>query len=219
MLRNPILLAIILATGQTLSAKTLSFPEYGFSIDLPSTWHAVDPPPAHTACSIQTADGLKGLVLMSSHFSKDKLPTALEDMANGIKEAAKAKGCKIQNERELTISGMPTRAFTTQISDTVSIVSYMGLADDVGYSLQGFSKTSDAGTDTDITAVVNTFRLLPKAESPQKPERSDDTAYRFGHVVGRGAMILFVLGLFWILLSKPGGKKKLSNRDCAPDDR
>lgn len=123
-------------------------------------------------------------------------------MVNGAKNAAKAKGCEIQNEHQLTINGVPMHAYTTQIADTVSIASYMGFADDVGFSLQGYSKTSDAGADAEITTVLNSFRVLSKTESRPKVAQPDDTAFRFGYVVGCVATLLFVLGLFWMIISK-----------------
>jgi hypothetical protein len=51
-----------------------------------------------------------------------------------------------------------------------SMVTYVASAGGFAYILQGGSKTTDTGTDPEVTAIVNSFRLLtPKSPSSRKP--------------------------------------------------
>lgn len=146
---------------------------------------------------------------MASKFEGNQLSTALEKMVSGAKKSAGEQGIAIQNEKSFSINGVPFHAFTANIPNSVSIVSYMGLAGNVGYSFQGFSKVSDAGSDPEISNMVHSFKLLTPPTAVVASNHSDKTAFQFGTIVGKVAMGLFAVGLLGVIISR--AKKKQSD--------
>ena len=78
----------------------------------------------------------------------------------------------------------------------------MGLADNIGFTLQGFSKTSDAGLDREIINFVSSFKLINKSTLLSSGNDPDNEAFKFGAIIGRIAVVVFIIGAFWIFITK-----------------
>ena len=181
-----------------LTAETMQFREFKFSVDSPSSGQAVNPPPANTIAFVQSIDKSKGLVIMAFKFPENKLSTALLEMTSGAKKSAIKQGMTVKSEKEISIDGVPFQTFSTTMPNGVSIVSYMGLAENIGFTLQGFSKTSDAGLDREIMNFVSSFKLINKSTLLSSGNDPDNEAFKFGAIIGRIAVVVFIIGAFWI---------------------
>lgn len=202
MLRKLLLPAALVLLSLRSSAETLEFRDFGFSLESPSSWQAKNPPPNDTIGFIQNPDGSKGFVIMAFRLEKERLSNALDGMIDGARKNFVKAGSEIRHEKAFSINGVPFKTITAQMPTGVSIVSNMGLAGDIGYSLQGFSKVSDAGTDAEIAAIANSFIRLNRTPPASGNTQPDRTAYRFGQLAGTVAGVVFIGGLIWILISK-----------------
>lgn len=201
-----LLLTFAFAQLSPLAGETMQFREFNFTLESPSSWQAVNPPPANAIGFTQSTDKSKGLVIMAFKFPENKLSTALQEMIRGAKESAIKQGISVQNEKSISIADVPFQVFTTTMPNGVSIVSYMGLADNIGFSLQGFSKTSDAGLDPEITNFASSFKLINKSTLLGSGNKPDNEAFRFGTIVGRIAVCVFIIGALWIFITKKKNK-------------
>lgn len=199
---NLLLIIFGFSPSSPLAAETMQFREFNFSVDSPSSWQAVNPPPANTIAFIQSINKSKGLVIMAFRFPENKLSTALLEMTSRAKKTATKQGMTIKNEKKNLIDGVSFQAFSTTMPNGVSIVSYMGLADNIGFTLQGFSKTSDAGLDREIINFVSSFKLINKSTLLSSGNDPDNEAFKFGAIIGRIAVVVFIIGAFWIFITK-----------------
>lgn len=203
MKHSSLVFAIALALCSSSFAKLTSFPEHNFSMEVPDGWKATNPSPANTVAFFKTADETKGLVLMATIFPADKLATASLEMIDGAKKAAVDKGIQIEGERDMSIDGVLFHTFTSRMPGSLSISFYMGTAGEMSYSLQAFSKTSDASSDADLSAAINSFKLLsqPKPQSGNVAP-PDTAAERFGRMTGTVLGAVFLGGCVIILIGK-----------------
>ncbi len=112
---------------------------------------------------------------MTLKVSPEKMATASQVASNEAKEAAIKAGCKIDNEKDITVNGVIFRTYTIRMTNGVSVVSYTGSAGTTCYAVQGFNNVADAGSDPDISASLKSFNLLvtpPKIPAETKTHKN-----------------------------------------------
>jgi hypothetical protein len=200
MQRITLVITIIIAACHASLAAPAVFQDHNFSIEFPSDWQILNPPPDQTLAAAQTIDGLKTLLVIAAKLPASELSAASRDMIAGAKQSAIDKGWQITNEHETSVSGVPFHAFTTRVSARASIITYVGLAGDEGYMLQGMCKESDASSDAEVTGAINSFRLLSPRNPPAETSRPNSTAYRTGYIFGQVLFLAIIgTGIVWVI--------------------
>ncbi len=200
MQRITITFTIIIAACQISVAAPLEFQSHNFAIEFPSNWRLLEPPPAQTLAAAQSSDGLKTVLIVATKLPANELSTAMRDMTAGSKQSVIDKGWQITNEHETSVSDMPFHTFTTRVTASASMVTYLGLSGDESYVLQGICKKSDASSDLEVMAVINSFRLLSPSIVPTKTSHPNTPAYRVGYVFGQLLFLALIgSGIVWLI--------------------
>lgn len=195
-----IVFIILLNACQASMAAPRVFQDHNFAIELPLNWQTLEPPPAQALAVSQTSDGLKTILVIARKLPVNEFSTAARDMSAGAKQSAIDKGWQIINEHDTSLSGVPFHAFTTRVSASASMVTYVGVAGDEGYMLQAVCKMGDAGSDPEVHASVSSFRLLSPRGIPLEATRPNSTAYRTGYVFGKLLVVALIgAGFVWLI--------------------
>src|SRR5262245_37131545 len=155
--RVTIVLASLFIVSQASLAAPRVFRDHNFSIEFPSHWRVLNPPPPQTLVAAQSPDGLRTLVIVATKLPKSDIPAAAADMIAGAKQSAIDNGWRVTNEREASLSGVPFHALRTQVSASASTVTYISVTGNEGYILQGVCTACDADSDPELMAAVNSF--------------------------------------------------------------
>jgi hypothetical protein len=191
---------ILFSACQASVAAPRVFQDHNFAIELPVNWQPLDPPPAETLAVSQTSDSLKTILVIAKKLPANDLPNAARDMSAGAKQSATDKGWQISNEHDTSFSGVPFHAFTTRISASASMVTYVGVAGNEGYMLQAICKMGDAGSDPEVQTSVSSFRLLSPRNITLTTTRPNSTAYRTGYVFGELLVVALIgTGFVWLI--------------------
>jgi len=180
------MLTILLARRAAI-ADPQTFQDYNFAIEIPADWKMLQPPPPQTLAAFQATNGLKSIIVIATKIPAKERSIAARDMVAGAKQSMIDKGWQIINEHDTTLGGLPFHAFTTRVSEIASMVTYIGVTRDEGYSLSGACKTCDASSDPNVMAIINSFHLL----SPKGIPTESTPEYQFGSRLG----LLIVLAL------------------------
>jgi len=189
---------LIFASSLICQAEPIRFEEANFSIDVPAAWKKAETPPQALAL-FRSPDNSKGVTFMTMRFSPEDAPTALEKMVSGAKGGAQKSNVPVTGEHERVIDGVTFSVHSLTMPGNVSVISSMAVAGERGYSIQGFSGVSDAATDPEIVAMLESFKLLSKPSAPATALPAVDRsakgqAYQFGEFMGRLAVIAFGVG-------------------------
>jgi len=204
--RLPSVLCLLVAACQSVLAAPSVFESYNCSIEFPPNWRVLDPTPPHTVAVAQTPDGSRTLMLIAEKLPAAERANGLRDMIAGAKQSAIDKGWQISDERDTSVSGLPFHAFTTRVTGIASMVTFIGTSGDVGYVLQGICKASDAASDAELKAAMNSFHLLSALNVPAETDRPNSVAYRIGYIFGQ-ALIMVVIGTVVVRLIRKARNK------------
>jgi hypothetical protein len=209
------MLLLLPALFQLCQAEPVRFEEGNFSIDVPATWKKAEAPPEALAL-YRSVDNSKGLTLMTMRLSAKDSPTALEKMFSGAKGAAQKSGIPITGEHDEVIDGVTFKVYSVTLRNNVTVRSAMAVVGQRGYSIQGFSGVSDPATDPEISAMVESFRLLNKPATPLAASASPkDEAYEFGQMIGKWAFIALIAGAVGLAIRKTFGSSRLDRSASA----
>ena len=208
-----ILLTLLFTACQISLAESTRFEEQNFSLNVPAGWQKGETPP-NALAQYHSQDATKGVAIMSFKTSAPNPITALEKFVSGAKEAAAKKQIAIIAEHDQVIHGVTFRVYSMVMPGNISILSTAAVVGDgTAYSIQGFSRGTDAAKDPEILAIINSFNLLspPSAlvTSPVTAEKSE--AYKMGQYFGKWSMIALLVGAVVIMIQKavkPKPKKK-----------
>jgi predicted Zn-dependent protease len=201
---------LFLALSGFVFSETLSFPEHNFSVELPEGWIKTDAP-APAISAAKSADGQKIFVIVAARTPDNERDTAVASISRAAKEASKAKGWKISDERQAVINGITFETYNAQLPGGAgTVASFMTSAGNEAYALQAIHKAGIANTDAELRSIVNSFRLLSPAAANMPSYDKTSFAYRLGRLMGAPCAcglllcicIALGLGIVWFVRRK-----------------
>jgi hypothetical protein len=199
---------ILVSACRTLEAAPRVFQDHNFAMELPTNWQTLDPSPAQALALSQSSNGMKLILVIARKLPANELSSAASDMSAGARQSAIDKGLQIMNEHDISLSGVPFHVIMTRAAASASIVTFVGVAGDEGYMLQGICKTGDASSDPEVQASVNSFRLLSPRSIPLEKGDPDSIAYRVGYVFGK-LLVIAILGAGFVWLVRKMKKPRV----------
>jgi hypothetical protein len=190
-------LALLVSTA-FLRAEPIRFPEHNFSIDVPTGWNEITPRPPQALVALQNPDNSKRIMAFAVKLPPNERTTGATDLRAGAKKSMSEKGWRIDPEQQLTINGQPFISFAAHLPSGETGTAYTTAAGGEIYMLQ-IMQSAALQDASELSSIVQTFRLLSPAELPPLNTPPKSAAFRAGELVGRGlffAIILAPLQLF-----------------------
>jgi hypothetical protein len=201
-----LVLTILAGTSHTIIAATQVFQEHNFALDIPSNWHALNPPPKVLA-AVQSPDRSRTILIFAGKLPAGDIRTALHEMSRGAMQSVIEKGWQVTSEHMTSINGIPFNVFLTRVSSNSTAITYLCVAGNEAYWMSGSHNSGNADADGEIISSIESFRLLtPRSLPPPSLPVSD--AYRKGYAFGRVLMLVFLGGVILWVIQRLIGKKR-----------
>ncbi len=204
-------LTATMAAVSPSDAKTLSFSEHNFSIELPANWSRADAK-APAVVGERNADGTKAVVVIAATIPESERSGTAAQMVAGAKGSMKEKGWAIFGERQVTSNGFVFDTFTARMSDAGTMTTWMISVDDKAYSLSGIWKSGDASADPELQSVLGSFRFLSSVSQNTSSADRSSVAYRIGYLLGP-FLLLAVLAGGVIMLVRRSRRRAIMRSD------
>jgi hypothetical protein len=189
-------------------AETRSFPEYGFSIDMPEWWEPVSENPQGTVFAMHGPKKDRTIFVVLTRVRPTEAGTTLAGIIVDVRKQLEQSGFEIKGEGHVQSNGIEWTTINASGPNNVDSTLWIDLTPERLYLLRADNLVGGklAG-DAEVQATLRTFRLIPITESEQSKGdnegRADFLALGLGILVG-----VLGAGLAVFLAIRPQGRKK-----------
>jgi hypothetical protein len=189
-------LAILLVASRP--APAVQFPEYNFSLEVPSGWRHIQPLLPGELIAAESADKSQCLTAGAAKFPAKERATAASDIRVGSKKSMSALGWRIDPEEKLTINSQPFISFVGHGPDGSTVTVYTTGAGDTWYMIQAVRHAGNV-SDSELRSFVQSFRLLTAAATPPLEAPPKAVAFGDGYTVERFLYHAIVPGTIFVV--------------------
>jgi hypothetical protein len=189
-------------------AETRSFPEYGFSIEMPEWWEPVSDNPPGTVFAMHGPKKDRTVFVVLTRVRPAEAGTTLAGVIVDVRKQLEQSGLAIKGEGHVQSNDIEWTTIDASGNNTDSTL-WIDLTPDKLYLLRADNIAGGkVAGDAEVQATLRSFRFIPMTGESQQSENEKEARADALAFVLCGVVVVIGAGLAVFLAIRPAGRKK-----------